>query len=1054
MATYLQGVTDFIPDYQPFQPDYNFYATALQTKQTQYDTNWKQLNNLYGQLYGAELTHDQNIKKKDELLKQIDFNLKRVSGLDLSLEQNVNQAMQVFRPFYEDKYLMKDMAWTKNWTNTYNSSNALKASQDKEQRKQWWATGIQGLELRRQMFKDATLDETLTMRNAQYTPFVNTIREYMDLAKKYNVSKTVEIPHPSGMYFIKKKNGEVLLPTLQQLFSAEYANRPDIQDMYREKAFVERMGYAYQNAEKFGSAKEAEKEYIRGKMNWLKKYTAAMTNTAEDDLETTQELQGSLEQEVRKGNVTPRQANYGKSLEELFGVESAIVNNSREVSEQLNDNQSTATVEGYQDEKDIGDIELARMKVDAGYASVYAQEDIKKAALGYADLNSSVTWRVNQVGLAGLKHRYKQKEIEQIASNKAWQKVVDAKVKSGEWHYDEKGELKRYPQDNGYNLTTVEPGDAGQTTGEEDTKTFEELQNETRTRLIAENSGGVDHIMKTIQLGVDRNKKFTKAQLAKLVEQFNHSNPVARKILDSKGSKGSYEEIKEVWNTVFESYKNDPNKFYKDMLGSNRIFNVKKSLESWMTKHDQDPLTLDYIKDPSVLKLEQYGRAEEAMVNIENENYQKIETAVSNKIKQIAKTAANEDPGLTYDQERVDAAVQLLMRRYVLDAKGDQTAFNEMAAEVDEQISGILGFNIGMNTDAPSEMGWENYVFPWTNLFQGDRTNTKSRASWVKDVYDLTYEDLIKQPNTEGQLSSYFSNYLPLQSKGDPSSADKFALGSQTTAMQVHPGSYTDAGNIAARDAFDRILKTTWDQDFTKYRISLNGNIRPEDPEAGNDLDTKTAMDIIQTLKSKMLLKNMELDPFVLKSSSISMEDSSLGSMTIKLPKALLEEVVKSVEGGDDKAVKAEIDRISKMGLTFIAPNNVWEGNPLYNKQFPTAAEVVLRNKPIEYEDPSGNGYYKIEKVPGKGDYLINGIYRELKPDGSVEEHYMKYDLDSKAGREIESREMVMWKTIQSATELNFKRYRQIVNSGNEEAKLKAEKNFSTSLNGSFWINN
>ena len=44
MATYLQGVEPFIPDYQPFQPNLNFYAKALQTKQNQYDTNWKQLN--------------------------------------------------------------------------------------------------------------------------------------------------------------------------------------------------------------------------------------------------------------------------------------------------------------------------------------------------------------------------------------------------------------------------------------------------------------------------------------------------------------------------------------------------------------------------------------------------------------------------------------------------------------------------------------------------------------------------------------------------------------------------------------------------------------------------------------------------------------------------------------------------------------------------------------------------------------------------------------------------------------------------------------------------
>jgi hypothetical protein len=57
MATYLQGISDFIPELQPFQPDLNFYANALQTKQTQYDSNWKAVNNLYGQLHGAELTH-------------------------------------------------------------------------------------------------------------------------------------------------------------------------------------------------------------------------------------------------------------------------------------------------------------------------------------------------------------------------------------------------------------------------------------------------------------------------------------------------------------------------------------------------------------------------------------------------------------------------------------------------------------------------------------------------------------------------------------------------------------------------------------------------------------------------------------------------------------------------------------------------------------------------------------------------------------------------------------------------------------------------------------
>lgn len=213
------------------------------------------------------------------------------------------------------------------------------------------------------------------------------------------------------------------------MFSAEYANRPDIQDMYREKAFVERMNYAYQNAEKFGNSAEAEKDYIRGKMDWLKKYASIKNNTAEDNLETTQDLQGQLEQEVKSGNVNPQQSNYGKSLEELFNVEASIADDTRRINDQLNDNQSTATVQGYQDSNDIEDLDLARMKVDAGYASVFAEQDILRAANNYADVNSSVTYKVNQVGLAKYKSQLRREEIDKIASNKAYQKMEDDMLK-------------------------------------------------------------------------------------------------------------------------------------------------------------------------------------------------------------------------------------------------------------------------------------------------------------------------------------------------------------------------------------------------------------------------------------------------------------------------------------------------------------------------------------------------------------------------------------------------------------------------------------------------
>ena len=99
MATYIQGVQAYVPQFQPYQPDLNFESNLLQQAQSKYDTNYKALNNVYGQYFYADLTKESNIKKKDEMLTQIDFNLKRVAGLDLSLEQNVTQATQIFTPF-------------------------------------------------------------------------------------------------------------------------------------------------------------------------------------------------------------------------------------------------------------------------------------------------------------------------------------------------------------------------------------------------------------------------------------------------------------------------------------------------------------------------------------------------------------------------------------------------------------------------------------------------------------------------------------------------------------------------------------------------------------------------------------------------------------------------------------------------------------------------------------------------------------------------------------------------------------------------------------------
>lgn len=132
MAKYPQGITSFIPTYQPFQLDWNVLAQNVQLKQSRYDKNWESLNNVYGSLYNADVSNPESQKVKDNLLKQIDFNVRRVTGMDLSLKQNVTQAQQIFKPFYENTNLVADIVRTSEYKSEFSKGKSFATSKIKQ----------------------------------------------------------------------------------------------------------------------------------------------------------------------------------------------------------------------------------------------------------------------------------------------------------------------------------------------------------------------------------------------------------------------------------------------------------------------------------------------------------------------------------------------------------------------------------------------------------------------------------------------------------------------------------------------------------------------------------------------------------------------------------------------------------------------------------------------------------------------------------------------------------------------------------------------------------
>ena len=646
MSTYLQGVTDYIPDYQPFQPDLNFYANVLQTKQTQYDSNWKSVNNLYAELHNADLTHDQNLKKKDDLLKQIDFNVKRVSGLDLSLQQNVDQATQVFRPFYEDQYLMKDMAWTKNYNTKIGSALNLKNAQDEKIRAQYWDTGIKEMQYRKEEFKNSTLEETLNMGNVAYTPYVNAMDMYLKLAKDTGLSIDIKDVDESGMYFVREKNGKPLIAPLQNLFMSAYANNPGLQAVYATQSYVKRKDYADQYASKFNGDKlAAEKQYLTEQYNFLKNYASKKDTDAKEQLSTTEKKIASVEQDKEQGTANPYSDSYLESLNKALAINQGVADHTDKINKDINGGNSstisTSAASGDPDALDLSDMQLARLRVDAGTASLLAEQDIIGSADIYAYRDYDYEKSANPVGVENMKqqhaiarmdyaHTLKTQEIGlEAAYGKLGYEKVQKGLKDGTLGYDKDGNIVD-KDGTPINKTTGLPEEI------DDNNTFELDLGSTsgqftdEINVLKDNSKKYNDQVSNLTGEYIGNTLLRLKQLADsgeiprkdLWSALSHLDPNSKEANERYGTTDGKKMLYKLWT----KYENDPSKFILEFTKTNQVVKLKKFMDNWATVNYGKNIAVAYHSDPSGQKIEKYVRYRDQMAVVNKENETKIAT--------------------------------------------------------------------------------------------------------------------------------------------------------------------------------------------------------------------------------------------------------------------------------------------------------------------------------------------------------------------------------------------------------------------------------------------
>ena len=125
MATFIPNVTDVFPEPALFTPDFSFMDKMLQRREAMYNAGFAKVNNAYN-LINRETTNPFNSKVKDQYLKQAKDNLKNLSTMDLSQDDNVNAANGVFAPFAKNTDVIGDQSLTAYWNQQSSIGNGYR----------------------------------------------------------------------------------------------------------------------------------------------------------------------------------------------------------------------------------------------------------------------------------------------------------------------------------------------------------------------------------------------------------------------------------------------------------------------------------------------------------------------------------------------------------------------------------------------------------------------------------------------------------------------------------------------------------------------------------------------------------------------------------------------------------------------------------------------------------------------------------------------------------------------------------------------------------------
>lgn len=396
MSSYLPGSSDYLPQLQPFQPDLNFYAGVLATKQQQYDKGLAQVNSIYGSALNSPMLRSDNIQRRDKYFQTIQQDIKKIAGLDLSVDQNISTANTLFEPILNDQNIVQDMIFTKQLGNAYDNAEQYRNCIDPDKcGGSFWEEGVQALNYAREEYQNASPDEAMRYQAPKFTPKINVTQKAIKAAK--DAGFNVSYDHVEGRYMVTDTNGQILLGekgdgVLPQFLYGMFGNDAAVQAMYSTQAYVQRKNYAKQNATQFGGDENAAESA------YLNNIIAQVTPKLERSKQDLSKLRGDMKTDSQalellaknNGGTVP-----GDGVEDAYDKLQNLIQNTG-AAEQYHENVSNL----INTASNISDLKQLRSRADNIVANGLFMNTIQAAAFDYAMGTSKREMKADPYALA------------------------------------------------------------------------------------------------------------------------------------------------------------------------------------------------------------------------------------------------------------------------------------------------------------------------------------------------------------------------------------------------------------------------------------------------------------------------------------------------------------------------------------------------------------------------------------------------------------------------------------------------------------------------------